>query len=336
MIRQHLEYIVFLAEEKSITRAAERLGITQSALSQYLLGLEKSLGVPLFNRVRNKTALTYAGEIFLSAARDILEIQKDLVSQINDISASDKGEISLGIGMERGIDVLPRLFPAFNAVFPDITLHVVQDIPPSLEELAQMGYCDIVFLSLYGCGTTLESVCIGQDELLLAVPKGHPLADLLANSTSRSNQSDNNSQIARERGIGRSGYRACTSQNNQDGLDRWPIIDPVLLRKASFVVTTPNALSRQIADAFFQTADIQPAIIFESDSITTVYDTALNIGALCLVPESFVRLRDPQRRHSYFSIDRARYSMLMVVAWRQGAYLSRAAKALIEILRGLL
>lgn len=332
MIRQHLEYIVVLADEKSITRAAERLGVTQSAFSQYLLGLEKSLGIPLFNRVRNQIAETYAGEIYLAAALDILKIQKDLVNRINDISASVKGEVSFGIGEERGFNILPRLFPAFSAAFPGVTLHVEQDMRPSIEELAQMGYCDIVLLSLYGCGTTLESECIGQDELLLAVPHGHPLADL----TSRSNDTGTDTRIAWGSAIGRSGDIACATQNNRIGLNRWPIIDPALLRKAPFVLTAPNTLSRQIADAFFQAANIQPEIIFESDSITTVYDTALSVGALCLVPESLVCQRDPQRHHGYFSIDRARYSMQMVVAWRQGAYLSRAAKALIDILRDLL
>lgn len=301
MIRQHLEYIVILAEEKSITRAAERLGVTQSAFSQHLSGLEKNLGIPLFNRVRNKIALTYAGEIYLAAALDILKIQKDLVNRINDLSASGKGKVSFGIGLERGIDILPQLFPAFSAAFPDTTLHIEQGTPHSLEELTLMGHCDVVLLSLFGRGTALASECIGLDELLLAVPDQHPLAGLAS----------------------RTG-------------DAWPIIDPALLHKAPFVLTAPNTLFRPIANAFFLAADIQPKIIFESESVTAVYDTALSIGAFCLVPEALVHHRDPQRHHACYSIDRARYSLQMVVAWRQGAYLSRAARGLIEILRGIL
>ena len=74
---KQIEYILKIAEEQNITHAAEKLFITQSALNQQLLKLEKELGTPLFYRSRTDWHPTPAGEIYLNAAKDILLIQSD-------------------------------------------------------------------------------------------------------------------------------------------------------------------------------------------------------------------------------------------------------------------
>ncbi|MCI7796069.1 MAG: LysR family transcriptional regulator, partial [Lachnospiraceae bacterium] len=76
MDTKQIEYIIKIAEENNITRAAEKLFITQSALNQQLLKLEKELGTPLFHRSRTNWRLTEAGEIYLKNAREMLRIKK--------------------------------------------------------------------------------------------------------------------------------------------------------------------------------------------------------------------------------------------------------------------
>ena len=83
---KQIEYIVKIAEEENITHAAEKLFITQSALNQQLLKLEKELGTPLFYRSRTDWHPTPAGEIYLDAAREILSIKKDAYDKIHDFS----------------------------------------------------------------------------------------------------------------------------------------------------------------------------------------------------------------------------------------------------------
>mgnify|MGYP006074750835 FL=1 len=72
---KEIEYIMKIAEEKNITRAAERLFITPSALNQQLHRLETELGVPLFYRNGNRWYPTQAGEIYLDSARELLRIK---------------------------------------------------------------------------------------------------------------------------------------------------------------------------------------------------------------------------------------------------------------------
>ena len=71
-----LEYIVTISEEKNISRAAEKLFVTQSALSQALKKLESDLGTELFERINHSVKLTAAGEVYVQAAKEILEIKE--------------------------------------------------------------------------------------------------------------------------------------------------------------------------------------------------------------------------------------------------------------------
>ncbi len=73
---KQIEYILKIAEENNITHAAEKLFITQPALNQQLLKLEKELGTPLFHRSRSNWRLTEAGEIYVRNAKQIIQIKK--------------------------------------------------------------------------------------------------------------------------------------------------------------------------------------------------------------------------------------------------------------------
>ncbi len=77
MDTKQIEYILKIAEENNITKAADKLYITQSALNQQLLKLEKELGTPLFHRSRVNWRPTEAGEVYLRNARQILRLKKD-------------------------------------------------------------------------------------------------------------------------------------------------------------------------------------------------------------------------------------------------------------------
>lgn len=93
---KQIEYILKIAEEKNITHAAEKLFITQSALNQQLLKLEKELGCPLFYRSRTDWRPTPAGEIYLDAARQILILKKNAYDQIHDLTEYQKNTIRIG------------------------------------------------------------------------------------------------------------------------------------------------------------------------------------------------------------------------------------------------
>ena len=100
-----LEYIVAIAETGSVTKAADRLFISQSGLNQQLIKIETELGTPLFHRSKKEMRPTHAGLIYIENARRILKMAQNCVSQINDLSENPRGTISYGLPYEHGADL---------------------------------------------------------------------------------------------------------------------------------------------------------------------------------------------------------------------------------------
>ena len=97
MDTRQIEYILKIAEENNITKAAEKLFLTQSALNQQLLKLERELGTPLFQRTKNKWCLTDAGRIYVEGAKKMMQIKKNTYNQLYDVSRLCKGTLNIGL-----------------------------------------------------------------------------------------------------------------------------------------------------------------------------------------------------------------------------------------------
>lgn len=97
---KQIEYILKIAEEKSITRAAEKLFLTQPALNQQLLRLEKELGTPLFIRGRKHLELTPAGEIYIKNATIMLDLKRETYREISDIAGVFNHSLKIGLTPE--------------------------------------------------------------------------------------------------------------------------------------------------------------------------------------------------------------------------------------------
>jgi DNA-binding transcriptional LysR family regulator len=113
-----LQYIVTTAQEKSITKAARKLFISQPSLTLSIQNLEKELGVELFERSRGSLTLTYAGQLFYDWALSTLHSREKLDARIGDIKDESSHLIRLGVSPHRSAILLPRILPRFYELFP--------------------------------------------------------------------------------------------------------------------------------------------------------------------------------------------------------------------------
>ncbi|MBQ9299398.1 MAG: LysR family transcriptional regulator [Clostridia bacterium] len=173
-----LENIVCIADEKSITRAAEKRFVTQSALNQQLQKLEEELGTPLFIRTRSNWLPTPAGEAYLTAARQMLTLKKDTYVQIADYAERSSRHLAVGLIPERGVDMFTAIYPAFHAAFPQMQVEPVECRVTAMQRMITAGQLDL------GLATLTEDQrdgnvyhLMGEEEIVLAVPAGHTLAE---------------------------------------------------------------------------------------------------------------------------------------------------------------
>ncbi|MEZ6088495.1 MAG: LysR family transcriptional regulator [Pirellulaceae bacterium] len=164
-----------LAELKNFTHAAERLGISQSALSRSIQRLEEEIGQPLFDRKPRSVELTDVGVLFRSRAEQILLIVEDTKAEINDDGQS--GRIRIGAIPTVAPFFLPELLRQFSGVHPKANLIVRENTTEDLMKRCKQGELDVAILALPVSAQYVEIEPLFEEELLLVLPSKHPLAE---------------------------------------------------------------------------------------------------------------------------------------------------------------
>ena len=177
-----LEYIVAIAETGSVTKAAERLFISQSGLNQQLIKLEAELGTPLFHRSKKEMRPTHAGRIYIENARRILKMAQNCVSQINDLSENPRGTISFGLPYEHGADLFISIAKAFSHAFPNVAITLTEQNVREMENNVQTDRLDLAFVMVKDKPSSRYFDCVHlcTERLVLGIPRKHPMAQYAA------------------------------------------------------------------------------------------------------------------------------------------------------------
>jgi LysR family hydrogen peroxide-inducible transcriptional activator len=169
-----LEQFVAIARLRNFTRAASELNISQSALSRSIQRLEEQLGQPVFERKPREVVLTDLGSVLLKRASEILKIVEDTFAELSDTGR--RGRIRLGAIPTIAPYFLPGLLDGFAQAHPDIAIVVQEDTTAELARRCNHGDIDLAILALPLIVKYLEVEPLFEEELLLVLPSGHPLA----------------------------------------------------------------------------------------------------------------------------------------------------------------
>lgn len=172
---EQLEQFLKVAELGNFTRAAEEIGLSQSALSRSIARLEDDLGQPVFERQNRRVVLTDAGQILKTRAEQIILLVKDTRSQISDDGES--GRIRLAAIPTIAPFFLPRLLRKFKKGFPKAMVRVQEDTTENILKRCSQGEIDLAILALPVMAKYLEVEPLFTEELFLVLPKGHALEE---------------------------------------------------------------------------------------------------------------------------------------------------------------
>lgn len=294
---RQLQYTLQIAEERNFSRAADKLHIAQPSLSQQLSKLEKELGVLLFQRNTSTVELTHAGESFISHARKIVDAVEQLRQEMDDISQLRKGRVVVGSMPITGSHLLPYVLPAFKEAYPDIQISLFEDTSLNLEKLTAGGGTDLSLLSLPLEEASLTYEPIGEERIDLAVPPGHALASLAS--------------------LNRAEHMA-------------------MLKDEPFIVLKKGQGLRTLTIDMCRQAGFEPNVVFESNNIETIQSLVAAGMGITIVPRFIARAKRSELIPVYIPIDNPVPSRTLVIAYRKGRYLSKAAEAFIETFKHVL
>src|SRR4051812_13872033 len=173
---RHLRYFVAIAEERSFTRAAERLWVAQPGLSTQIRRLESELGVQLFDRHTRGVDLTDAGELFLERARTALAAADVARSTGHDLEEGLVGSVRLGIVTGVGRPGTSALLGHFGRERPAVELTVVETFGGTLLRDLRDGRLDAMIAPSEFGSAELPRVRLGREPLLVLAGRGHRLA----------------------------------------------------------------------------------------------------------------------------------------------------------------
>lgn len=296
MDTKQIEYILKIAEENNITRAASKLYITQSALNQQLIKLEKELGTPLFHRSRTNWHLTEAGEIYVQNAKEMLRIKRDTYQMIHDLTEGKCGHLSVGFTAGRGITMFTTAYQVFHQRYPNIIIEPREGVVRELQKLISQGDLDIGFLTLTDADRTDDLYeTIYTEELFLAVPSVHPAARLLPPA----------------------GQAFAT-------------MDIRTLRYEPFVLMDKRSTMRTMINKIFSDAGFEPQILFETGNNHTIL--SMIQANLCCGILTYYYAKEVSKEITCFRLP-SRPTWDFTASYKKGRYLSDAARCFIDLIK---
>ncbi|MCR4429637.1 MAG: LysR family transcriptional regulator [Tepidanaerobacteraceae bacterium] len=171
-----LEYVLAVATHQSFTRAAEKLNVSQSSLSQQISKLEKELGVNLFLRTTRAVQLTPAGAEFCIHARKILSEISLTRQSINEYSSYERGSIALGVMPVIGYYKLHRLVASFKKNFPGIDLNLLEAECEDLLQMLHDSKIDAAILSQTNSDPHFQFYPLITDKMVVVTDNLHPIS----------------------------------------------------------------------------------------------------------------------------------------------------------------
>lgn len=174
---RELKYITTIAECGSFTEAASLLYVSQPSLSHMVARVEKRLGVQLFDRSKSPLAPTYAGEVYLRYAEQILSSGELMEHELRDIAQTKKGRLRVGIPYERTAYMIPQITPRFQKEYPGIQIEITDASGGRLLELIERGRIDFAVMPVFMPIPGMESQLICEEELLLSAAPGMITSD---------------------------------------------------------------------------------------------------------------------------------------------------------------
>ena len=254
------EYFLTVAEEKSISKAAEKLFVTQQALSSQMQRLEETLGVSLFER-KPAFRLTVAGTRFVPYCQAICETERHMFADMTDLAHAGAVKIVIGCTRQRAAIYFPEIWKRFHAIHPNVILSMVERDSDSLVSMVQNGELDMAVV-----------VNVEESPAYMRLPLTvEPPCCVISRSV-----------IAR---YWKGGVEDFVNKNRYG-------VDLALMSDFPFMLLSRTNRLRVSLDAFFRANKITPNVIFETSLHELVYELSAQGNGVGIMSRMFFSKKD--------------------------------------------
>lgn len=299
MFVKNPEYFLTIVKERSISKAAERLYLSQPYLSQYLAKLEHSLGVVLLDRSHSPLSLTPAGEVFHAYLERQGYLDRQLVSDLRDLKDKKRPVLHIGVSPWRGSTLLPDVLPQFSQEYPDVQV-VLHEVPvPQLVELAEGSVIDFCIMHIPSDLSELTYELVMRERIFLISHKDHPLV----------------------RGM----------DSRYDNPRHFP--DLRALERERIIMLPPDWRLSKLLHNTFSVHNVEPQNILVTTNNTTAINLVAENQGFAFLQESGISRTPYLDRLACFTIGDPVLTCPMAVVYKKNGFLSPAARRFIDLIQ---
>lgn len=303
------EYVYEVYKERSFSKAARNLYISQPALSVTIKRIENRIGSPIFDRSTNPIGLTECGQKYIEVVKQMMDLQNGFLNYLNNLQDLKTGNINVGGSTLFTSCILPPIIAEFTKRFPSIEINVVEANTPLLEQRLMDGSLDLIIDNYVFDPASHTSVLYRTESLLLAVPAAFPVNDKLKAY-----------QIS-----------ADDVQNRRFLSDD---VDPVPFESFAeepFVLLKSGNDTRDRALKIFQKHNIRPNVLLSLDQQMTAYNVTCSGMGISFVTDTLVMNTYHNPNVIFYKLDPELSERSLCFFHKNGKYVTRAMEEFLKI-----
>lgn len=304
-----MNYVYEVYKEKSFTKAAENLHVSQPALSAMIRKTEQKVGTPLFDRSTNPIQLTEPGKQYIKTAEKIMDLENDFSYYVDNLRELRTGNLSIGGSFLFSSFVIPPLIEKFYQKYPLLNLNLFEGHSPLLEQKLYRGELDIVIDNTIPDDAVYEKLPIFQEQLLLAVPHDYSC----------------NIRAAR--------YKM-TADEVKKGIYKdahFPSVPLRFFKDETFLAVRSHNDSRERADIICQNAGFKPHYHLQLNQLLTTYHLVAQGIGVAFISDTVVRYFANDDSISYYKIDDENSFRNVYLYYKKNKYLTHCMAEFIHL-----
>lgn len=243
------KYVYEVYKERSFTKAAQNLYISQPSLSARIKKIEEIIGEPLFDRSTTPLQLTEVGKVYIEAAEEITQIEQRVENYINDLAGLKTGNLAVGASTLFAAYVVPSLITQFNQKFPDVHIRLIEGNTAELEEMLGSNALDFVIDNYHYDSILYNKELYCEENILLAVPKHFAVNE--------------------ELGMYQLSYKNIKNKNYLN--QKYPAVPLGRFADIPFIMLTQGNDTRTRGDRLCRNVGFKPNIVLEFNQQSTAY-----------------------------------------------------------------
>lgn len=304
------QYVYEVYREKSFSKAAQNLYISQPSLSARIKKIEEQIGFPLFDRSTSPLQLTEVGEAYIKAAEEIKNIEDRVENYINNLSTLKTGHLEIGASNLFAAYILPPLITRFKQKFPDVHIQVTEGNTAQLEALLGNNTLDFVIDNYHYDSTLYNKELYCQENILLAVPK----------------------QFSEQENLKQFQLSYESIKNKEYLSDSYPAVPLKAFSSLPFITLTPGNDTRLRGDRLCREAGFHPNIILELNQQSTAYMAASTQLGATFISDILVSQLPSFENLVYYKLDGISAKRQVYFYYKNHKYKTRAMEEFLAMM----